>query len=844
MVELTYENALKAMRAAHDAGRVDDAKKMAALAKQLQGQGSPERRGQMMSHVNRGIVNAAGGLVDMLNPFDQPHALNPFTNGTGSAIAGMENVAEKAGIDLAGEPETAWQAAQQGTGEAAASLVPVVKGLQGLRMAGGAFGQFADDALRSLLSIGGTTAEVTAGGVSRGAEKAAENAGAPEWVQNAAAVAAPLGVAAVKPTVSAVSKVMPGGMAVRKGYQTAKAAIAPYTEGGAYEVARNRMQTLAGGEERAARLAGRVDIDNRYGVSPAQQTDDEAMRGLERLAREQDPNLRERLDVRADQGRKAASADITGMGGDPADASAFYRQRLSEHTARLQAAADDVLKRAQRGVEGIGNQRSASQNSEAVMEEVGRALDDWLIEEKHLWDAVPMGVQIEPNATRATAERLVDETPWAQADDIPRVVRKVLELDGGQTSREMHGLYSKLRQISRSAMAGNDQNKNMARIADEMAEAVLADLGALSGDTRVGRAINDARAFSRSLHETFDRGVVGRLRKRTLDGDLSTDPALALRRSIGRQGEEAMVSAGQFQTATKGRSDPYVTDYIKERFSKAAVSAKGEFNSASARKFIRDNAELLDKYPELRSDIQDAVDASESADAFSKRISDRIASIENARTDARAAFLNGAQGQEVKAVFGQKNPVQAARRLAQEARKDTSGKALAGLKGAFSDHLTSGGVDNLAETLTDPNINAALRQVYSPAEMTRLKLIARNMEIAAKTQAAEVGGTLSGAKPSRVIEYLVRVVAARHGAELGGSGGGSLQTAQMASSRAKEILGKLVSDKASQIISDAIEDPELFRALLTDTKTQAFEKRAVPRLVPYLVGTTAAQTLE
>ena len=54
-------------------------------------------------------------------------------------------------------------------------------------------------------------------------------------------------------------------------------------------------------------------------------------------------------------------------------------------------------------------------------------------------------------------------------------------------------------------MAGNDQNKNRARIANEVAEAVLKDLGAVDASTEAGRAINQAREFSAQMHETFDR---------------------------------------------------------------------------------------------------------------------------------------------------------------------------------------------------------------------------------------------------------------------------------------------------------------------------------------------------
>ena len=78
----TYEDAMKALRAADAAGNVEDGRRIAQIAARLKGQNA---RPGVMAQVNRGIADAAGGLVDFINPFDEPHALNPCPEGTGSA---------------------------------------------------------------------------------------------------------------------------------------------------------------------------------------------------------------------------------------------------------------------------------------------------------------------------------------------------------------------------------------------------------------------------------------------------------------------------------------------------------------------------------------------------------------------------------------------------------------------------------------------------------------------------------------------------------------------------------------------------------------------------------------
>jgi len=50
----------------------------------------------------------------------------------------------------------------------------------------------------------------------------------------------------------------------------------------------------------------------------------------------------------------------------------------------------------------------------------------------------------------------------------------------------------------------------------------------------------------------------------------------------------------------------------------------------------------------------------------------------------------------------------------------------------------------------------------------------------------------------------------------------------------------LASDKASQMLADAITDPELFKSLLTRFGKVALEERAAPRFIPHLIGGAAA----
>ncbi|UTS79763.1 hypothetical protein [Phaeobacter piscinae] len=147
---------------------------------------------------------------------------------------------------------------------------------------------------------------------------------------------------------------------------------------------------------------------------------------------------------------------------------------------------------------------------------------------------------------------------------------------------------------------------------------------------------------------------------------------------------------------------------------------------------------------------------------------------------------------------------------------------------------------SLNRVLSDPKTAHAIGQVFTQAEMSRLRLVARELAKSQATTNATIGNELSGAKANRLIEIVARIGAARHGASLGGGGGASLQTAQMASGRMKDLLNHLAQDKASQMIADAVTDPDLFKALLTHGGSAQATERAIPKLLLYLVGGIAA----
>lgn len=807
-----------------------------------------------MAQVNQGIAESVGGLLDFVNPFDTPHVSQALGMGdrltTGSAKMAIERGMDRAGIARAtGDPRTGAQSFARGVGQAAGGMVPAGATATALSRAGGLLGRVARSASAPLISAGGAASELLAGGAAKAAQDAAERQGAPEWAQQTAGLLGGMATGAVPYVASRT----PTALGVRQLNKAVRTAAMPYTETGAREVARQRVQELAGGPDRAAALANEIANGSEIGLTAAQQTDDPNMLAIEQTAARQDPNLRNRLSARVDQSRASAEARMPGADGDVRAAQSFFEARRTEALQSIQARVD----RATRGALRPSARNSEMENSETVARQLREAEMAADAEEASLWAAVPKGAQVGTENMRRVASELIQATPRAQRADIPRTVTELLApgtndgFGAFETVAEVHGLYSELRRTARSAMAGNDQNRNMARIANAVADAALDDLGAGSGVSEIGRAIDAARAYSAAKHQTFDQGNVGRLLKRTLDGDDRINPSLTLESTVGRGGSKGALAYDEItRAADTNPVQNAAEDFLLAAFDRASFKPDGGHNPNGALRFLRDNAELLERMPYLRETFVESLRTQQLAGSLAARVSRVSVGANNPRLSAGAAFEQAAPERAVDQVFAAQRPSAEAAKLARTGRKDPSGQAMAGLKAAFSGHVirNATGAQGLSgqrmqRLLKSPETRMALTSVLSGPEMRRMDVIASELAKLDRAQVAtpSIGG-LSNRSPNRVIEFVARVAAARHGAEIGGGAGGSLQTAQMASSRVKGILGRLQNDKAEQMLIDAVEDPELFRALLMDPGTISVRSEQYNRLAPYLVGTMSGAT--
>ena len=813
--------------------------------------------GGFMRGLNKGMAEGFGGMVDFVNPFDEPILGLP---GTGSAVTGIENVFET--IAPGSTQDTAQGALgefAEGAGQGISAIAPIAKGLQALKRVGGGVGVFADDALRALNSVGGVTAEAVSSGASRSAETAAQDAGAGPLLSTTAgivagglSVPAAVGSFGVPKAALKLATKTPGAAFVARQVKGLKRALLPMTDSGATEQAANRLRGLVGGEDRAAELGRMIDPNDPLGLTPAQQTGDPNLLGIERAASAENPLVRERLAARAEAGVEAAQAGIKDLGGDVGDARSFFADRLRTFKSDMADRIDDSIEFGDQSVSGAGPRVSEGGASENAVDRIRDAFEGELRRERELWGAVPEAAQVSTQSSRDTLADLVANTSRAQQDDIPAIARRLLgRADGAQvgpsqigdvdTVAELHGLYSELRRISRTAVTGTNQNKNLARISNELADSILQDLGAVDASTAAGKAINEARTFSRALNETFSEGPVGKILQRASGGGDTISPEIALRQTVGRGGPGGKEAADRIQAAAPGAKED-IGEFLRGKFVDAVNAPDGKFTPTTAERFMRNNRELLAANPELNRELRRALSSRNAAARFSVRNQARQKLI-NAES-APARFNLGPDEKAVLSIIGSDDPAKAARSVVNAARKDTTGNALAGVKAAFTDRLIGGGEitgQQLNAMLSDKSMLAAMDQVFSAGEIGRMKNIATSLSKMKPSSVTDVGGVID-ASTNRILETIVRVAAAKRGGSMGGgSMGGSMQTANIAVERAKALMRNLTNVKARAILTQAVEDPELFKELLMSPKRVDISPTSRSKLAPYLFGSGVGQ---
>ena len=870
------------------------------------GQPSPGRGGGFLPFVNRAIAGVAGAPVDIANAVIgmDPKYL-PFGVGRAAAAAGARPVQVsdqplggsaniEAGLARFGRavdapmvPEVGQQPVDfeeylgRGVGEAAGMLIPGYGAARAAAQSAGPVVSRGGQSLTNAMTrapLGFTAAETAAGaGAGAGRYVAEENFPGDPTAALYGELAGGLGVGAL---LSAP------GLALRYSPTTrlAAAAITPFTKTGAQSRAANRMMSLAEDPFTAARLAEAPTIGD---LTPAQRTGEPRLLALEKAAADENPALAKELRERAAAAQATLEAEARALGGDATQTRAFLENRVTRLTDALNTRVEQAQTQARERIAALEPGTPAAEASRIAREEFDKAFEAARQQVSALYDPSVIGDTRVNTATlfdRFAA--LVNATPLPDRHNIPAYAKQFLgraepdedaalraiqpglfpprpqsaRLGQTATPADLQSLRSNLLEIERRAYA--EGRRKEGSFAGQVADLVL---DALDNAPDASAALKTANAANRRMHDLFRGGAVRPLSRMGDAAEASSPAELTLEKLLGAGGPKADIAARDLLAATGDSPETRaaIENYLTQSFRNKAISGQGQIKPEPAANWMRTNAALLERFPDIRNRLAEAMSAQGRAETLTARQTaverglrqrgdtrmERL--LDQRQESATARYLNAEPGAEVSRVFAADDPAALAASLRRSVDRDPTGKALSGLRGAFIEDLFSrarkttadGPVFNgsvIMDALADPKQAAALGKIFDPPALRRLQQIGTELTALerARGQLPSVGRVMEDT-PSKVLDIVGRVFAARTAAAFGGGTGiaGGLQSAQIASSNMRAFLTKLTRDRAQKLLTAAVTDPDLFATLMSPMRTGAQQNIAARRLQGWMAGT-------
>ena len=200
----------------------------------------------------------------------------------------------------------------------------------------------------------------------------------------------------------------------------------------------------------------------------------------------------------------------------------------------------------------------------------------------------------------------------------------------GATVGELTAFRSEMLRFSRDARAaGNFRDANFY---GRMAEAALDDLGLAADPAFTGtdltanqQALKNAHSFSRSLNDVFTRAYAGEIMGKTRTGQSRIPPELLADDLLGGSANATNLKINELENAVmflkrEMGEDPNVEDRIdtfrnlSQQVLRSAAQryvnpATGRVNMVGLGNWLRDNDQVMRKFPLLRGDLEDAVTA-------------------------------------------------------------------------------------------------------------------------------------------------------------------------------------------------------------------------------------------
>lgn len=808
----------------------------------------------VMAFVNKAIAATGGAPVDVvtagLNLIPGVDIQEPF-GGSKSIEKGMESV----GIDIPDrEPETMPEYIGTAVGEVATLMIPIAKTAQALSKGTGLVANIASNITKSIAKHPYVTmaSELTGGvgaGVGRGAGETIEDPALKATAELTGGI-----VGGALPTLALYA---PTAVAIRIGKKILNKIQVPFTKKGATYRAGEFVKGKVSDTEK---VVGAISEETISDLPPVIASGEKKLVELYKGLIGQDPSV----DAEAIE---SISKSIIKLEGEMRKLGYGSPELLAEITTKRVAAIElsmdtriiKTMESAQNKLDKLPVAQRKVNESRIVRNELENTMRQEQAKTQKLWQAVDKDLEVGIENTRNAYADIIENLPQAQKVDLPAslkgsdILKEGDDIPIASTIKEMQGLRSKLLETQRTAR--KDGQWNTARIAGDMADAILDDIDGSAGDDALKAAIASTKQFK----TRFEQGTVGKILGFGKSGAPAIDPDITLDISIGRMGQRGSLDIEKI--AITPEAIEATKRYINRSFTDFALDNTGKINPAKAERWIKNNEAILDKFPGMQKQLSDVGEAQRIATDTKIRMDARKKALRNPKISVSARYLNAADmGIAVDSILKAKNPSKVAFELVKQAKKDATGDALMGLRSGFIDSMLDkssiGAFNELGEqTLSGRTLlsllnreNLVLKHVFEPEQIMRMKQI--GTELAKIETFSKMGYKPPDIELKDFASSALRLLAKIGGARLGGwmgkeSAGGSLQMAGIYSSAAGKFVRNITKDHAQQMIHDAItsKDPALLKTLLLPidkpgTKaTEANLKKLSEQINLWLAGT-------
>jgi len=509
-----------------------------------------------------------------------------------------------------------------------------------------------------------------------------------------------------------------------------------------------------------------------------------------------------------------------------------------------------AVKKAEDKVRGLQAKNERADISRIMNDEIEDALSDARGQERVLWNSLDENTEVTLRHAKEVMDDFVDEqTP------IPNFVRNFLDFEDVKAERfkNVKEFRTKLLRLQTEARAGG--RADVAFFLGRINRGILDDITNSSLSDDFGLAVN----FSRELNDRFTRGRVGQALRfaprggRAIPETQISEELFPQNPVRASQGFEAALKAtgpvpgGLDQTNRQRRMTAAVEDLLKTRLFKT----DGEFNESAAKNILKTKGEFLSNFPELRTQIQQAVTDINARDKLIGQLKSARSNLNDKNKTALSLITNSRSDVFMKKLLTSPNRKRLLSQAVRTSKKEDP-LAFRGLQDAYIDELFKHGVTGETSKLGDQFISgkrlnefftgtikdAASSGLFDKPQLGRLKNIIDNAKRLERvgTDEKRIAAALED-KQNFLQDFIVRVMGAKLGGRVSGAGIGSGLVAAEAGSRlSRKIAEALPQESLIQLLGQAVKDEKLYKELLSIDTSKALARKDLQRIHAWLMG--------